>query len=191
MGSRFARTLRKRALKNPKADTLAPARGQHSTIGRCEISIFCFLLPVVCRGRRPRRPGNPTPPPNSPGEHCSPLRSLAHWYCRGGGLPPPRCLARLQNVLFIVGPDSLSTRATTHADTRTQRPPCVKGAPPKAVGDCDLARKSTYPRNITIPPSRLRRATSLYTREALRVVRRGAQCAPVQLNDSARFPGRI
>ena len=57
LGSRFARTLRKRALKNPKADTLAPARGQHSTMGQCENSIVCCNFGVGCRGRRPRRPG--------------------------------------------------------------------------------------------------------------------------------------
>ena len=33
-----------------------------------------------------------------------------------------------------------------HTDTQTQRPPCVKGAPAKRVGDCDLAYQSTCPR---------------------------------------------
>ena len=36
--------------------------------------------------------------------------------------------------------------------TRTQRPPCVKGAPAKRVGDCGLARTSACPRKATIPP---------------------------------------
>ena len=71
------------------------------------------------------------------------------------------------------------------------------------MGDCDLVHTSNHPRNVTIPPPL--RGTSLYTREALRPLRsqkstgaknrrklrcRGAQCAPVQLNDSARFYGR-
>ena len=36
-----------------------------------------------------------------------------------------------------------------------KRPPCVKGAPAKRVGDCDLVHKSTYPAHASIPPSRL------------------------------------
>ena len=32
-----------------------------------------------------------------------------------------------------------------------KRPPCVKGAPAKRVGDCDLAHKSTYPRTRSNP----------------------------------------
>ena len=46
------------------------------------------------------------------------------------------------------------------------------------MGDCDLTRKSTYPRKATIPPPL--RGTSLYTREALRVVRRGRRCGVAQ-----------
>ena len=57
LGSRFARTLRKRALKNPRADGLAPARGQHSTIGRFAISIVCCGFLVVRRGGFHIRPG--------------------------------------------------------------------------------------------------------------------------------------
>ena len=48
--------LRAVSLKNPRADGLAPARGQHSTIGLFTISILCCLFPFGCRGRRPRRP---------------------------------------------------------------------------------------------------------------------------------------
>ena len=58
-GSRVARAaLRAVSLKNPRADGLAPARGQHSTVGWFVISNLCCLFPVGCRGRRPRRPGD-------------------------------------------------------------------------------------------------------------------------------------
>ena len=50
MGSRFARTLRKRAPKNPRADGLAPARGQHSIVELFAISIFCCAFLAVRRG---------------------------------------------------------------------------------------------------------------------------------------------
>ena len=57
-GSRVARAaLRAVSLKNPRADGLAPTRGQHSTVGRFAISIICCSFLVVRRGRRPRRPG--------------------------------------------------------------------------------------------------------------------------------------
>ena len=36
-----------------------------------------------------------------------------------------------------------------------KRPPCVKGAPAKRVGDCDLAYQSTCPAYAPISPSRL------------------------------------
>ena len=52
-GSRVARAaLRAVSLKNPRADGLAPARGQHSTVGRFAISISCCSFLVVRRGRR-------------------------------------------------------------------------------------------------------------------------------------------
>ena len=44
--------LRAVSLKNPRADGLAPARGQHSTVGRFAISIICCNFLVVRRGRR-------------------------------------------------------------------------------------------------------------------------------------------
>ena len=55
-----------------------------------------------------------------------------------------------------------------------KRPPCVKGAPAKRVGDCDLAHKSTYPRTrsnpsvtaYAVPPPFTQ--GRLCTREALR-----------------------
>ena len=50
--------LRAVSLKNPRADGLAPARGQHSTVGWFVISNLCCLFPFGCWGRRPRRPGD-------------------------------------------------------------------------------------------------------------------------------------
>ena len=51
--------------------------------------------------------------------------------------------------------------------SRSDRGARARRAPAKRVGDCDIARKSPHLRKTSIPPSRLRRATSLYTREAL------------------------
>ena len=52
-GSRVARAaLRAVSLKNPSADGLAPARGQHSTVELFTISISCCSFLVVRRGRR-------------------------------------------------------------------------------------------------------------------------------------------
>ena len=38
-----------------------------------------------------------------------------------------------------------------------ERPPCVKGAPPQAVGDCGFTRESRFTGKATIPPSALTR----------------------------------
>ena len=77
MGSCCARTLRKRALKNPRADTLAPARGQHSTLGRFAVSIIYCLFSFCCRGRRPRRPVQFCAAIKSPGRTlCAPTTQL-------------------------------------------------------------------------------------------------------------------
>ena len=73
-GSRVARAaLRAVSLKNPRADGLAPARGQHSTISRCKVSIICCLFSFGCRGRRPRRP----------------VQSCVTTQLQGGVKPPP------------------------------------------------------------------------------------------------------
>ena len=57
---------------------------------------------------------------------------------------------------------------------------CKGGSADRRWGIVTLPENRPAPRNITIPPSRLRRATSLYTREALRVVRRGRRCGVAQ-----------
>ena len=93
-----ARTLRKRALKNPRADGLAPARGQHSMVGRCEISIFCCGFPFVRRGRRPRRPGAPLKRSllcRCRGEQCSPVLSCASIKLPGHTVCAPTSLCKI------------------------------------------------------------------------------------------------
>ena len=63
--------------------------------------------------------------------------------------------------------------------TRTQRPPCVKGAPAKRVGDCGLAHTSACPRKATIPPSRLTPCHLPLHKGGLGVAARGRTlCAP-------------
>ena len=60
----------------------------------------------------------------------------------------------------------------------------------RRLGDCDLARASTSTRQATIPPSRLRRATSLYTREAFSLCYRGEQCSPAGSYAAVKLHGR-
>ena len=96
MGSCCARTLRKRALKNPRADGLAPARGQHSTIGRFAISIVCCGFLVVRRGGFHIRPGDFAATRDFCGRTMfAPTTTV--WSCVGGGvLDAPRDFVRLQ-----------------------------------------------------------------------------------------------
>ena len=71
-------------------------------------------------------------------------------------------------------------KGTAAAEVATAKGPLVQrglAARKRRLGDCDLARASTSTRQATIPPSRLRRATSLYTREAFSLCYRGEQCS--------------
>ena len=67
-------------------------------------------------------------PPNSPGEHCSPLHPL-QWWDVGGGVPDATCnFALLQNLWFIVGADSISARAAlrNHPTARRGQDPSLR-----------------------------------------------------------------
>ena len=77
----------------------------------------------------------------------------------------PLCKGRRERAAHIMPSLESCQPCVKGAAYGTQWLPCVKGAVPKGLRDC-LLRRSERLAEAAIPPSRLRRATSLYTREA-------------------------
>ena len=108
------------------------------------------------RGRALLALKNPAPPPNSPGEHCSPLHPLpigTVWR----GLVPSKEPCVITNLWFTVGADSISARATL-----CNHPIARRGQDPSLRTDVNIIqRPKPQPRKIpgasgTPPPTNQR-----------------------------------